>query len=192
MEKKTIASLDMDNTALLIIDYQKKLFPLVFNHEDILGKASLMIRFAQLKKLPMMVTEQYPDGLGKTVKEIRSLLKETDTYRPWAKTCFNCFREEKIAGVLKNSRRKNLLVCGIETHICVLQTVLSALDEGFNVFLLADCVGSRDALDHSLGMMQAEAAGAVLTTVETVVYQMLERSDSSEFKEALEIIKGQN
>jgi len=188
MSTPTIAGLHMHDTMLLVIDYQKKLFPHVFNYEDCLKKVKQMIEFARLVKLPVVLSEHYPDGLGRTVKELRSLLEKSGNYRPLPKKAFNCFGDKELHRILKESKKKNIIVCGIETHICVLQTVLSALKEGFNTFLLVDCVGSRGRMDHDFGLMQADSAGAVLTTVETVIYQMVKHADFPKFKEVIRLV----
>ena len=188
MSSKTIMSLHIHDSVLLVVDYQEKLFPQVFNYVETLGKAKQMIEFAQLVNLPVVISEHYPDGLGRTVKELSSQLEKTDYYHPLPKKAFNCFGDEKIHHTLKKSGKKNILICGIETHICVLQTVLSALKEGFNTFLLVDCVGARERMDHDFALMQADSAGAVLTTVETVIYQMVKHADFPKFKDVIRLI----
>ena len=188
MNTATIAELTPDNTLLLVVDYQKKLFPLVFNFEELRKKAELMIRFARLVDLPLLLTEHYPDGLGRTVKGLRLLLEESGAYRPLTKRSFDCFGNETIRQALRSSGKKNIIICGIETHICVLQTLLSALGEGFTTYLLIDAVGSRDRQDHDFALMQAESAGSVLTTVETVMYQMVKGADHPKFKEFIRLV----
>ena len=188
MSQKSISKLELNNSFVLVIDYQSKLFPLIFNNEEVLDKAETLLEFANLVKLPVVLTEHYPKGLGSTVEELKNILEAGDNYRPLEKSSFDCFRDEKIASNLASSKRKNVLVCGIETHICVLQTLLSALKRDFNVFLLVDAVGSRDQLDHHFALMQAENAGAVLTTVETVMYQMVKGADFPKFKDFIKLV----
>ncbi len=188
MAKTSILELNSTNTQLLIIDYQEKLFPHVFHSGEILPRVELMIKFARMANLPMVVSEQYPKGLGKTIDELSSLLKESSDYKPFPKTSFNCFGNEALKETLKKSGKQNLLIMGIETHICVLQTLLAAIREDFKVFLLVDTVGSRDKQDHNFALMQAETAGAVLTTVETVIYQLVKNSKYPRFKEVIDLI----
>jgi len=188
VSKPTISKLKKENSLLLMIDYQEKLFPLVFNYRTVQHKAEQMIKFAQLVKMPIVVTEQYPQGLGGTVQPLASLLQKSGNYNPYPKKYFNCFKDEKIKEIIKRSRKRNLIICGIETHICVLQTALSAVEEGFNSFLLVDAVSSRNKVDNEFGLMQAESAGVILTTVETVIYQMVEHSNFSHFKEVIKIV----
>jgi len=172
------------NTGLLVIDFQEKLFPHVLDRERITARAIFAIACLRRLGLPVIVSEQYPKGLGVTVPEIREALAED--YRPLAKTAFSCLGEpalaERIAGL------DNLLVIGIETHICVAQTVLQALPAQ-RVHVLADAVGARGEVDHREGLNRMRLAGAVISTAETAVYELLGAAKTPEHKLLFDLLK---
>jgi nicotinamidase-related amidase len=139
-------------------------------------------------KLPVLVSSQYEKGLGKTIPEIASLLPEQGVHD---KLEFSCFANESFRSALQAlpQQRKTLLLCGMETHICVLQTALGALAQDYVVHVAADAVGSRSELNWNIGLDRMRAAGAVISSTETILYELLRGSGGAAFKELLPYLK---
>jgi nicotinamidase-related amidase len=178
--------LTKENSILLVIDYQEKLLA-AFNEPDPFIDCSIkLIKFAQILKLPVVWTEQYPKGLGRTIEKVRVELRGMT---PVEKTSFSCFGEPHFISHLSEFQRKQLIVCGIETHICIEQTVLDALDAGYQAHVIIDACGSRKKSDHKTGLRKMGSAGAIMSSFEMALYEILGRSDSPEFREVLKLVK---
>lgn len=176
-----------EDCALAVIDIQKKLLTQIFEKERVLRNAQLLVRLADILSLPVILSTQYEKGLGKTVDEISAMLPET---KPMDKLEFGCFgNSEYCSAVRKLSNRTTLLLCGIESHICVTQTALGALNQGLTVHVAADAVSSRTELNWKLGLNRMQAAGAVLSSTEMMIYELLGKSGSPAFKEMLKHLK---
>jgi nicotinamidase-related amidase len=176
-----------EDCALAVIDIQEKLLPPIYERERLVRNALLLVRLADILSLPVMVSTQYERGLGKTVAEISSLLPDM---KPLDKLEFGCFgNAEYCSTVGKLANRGTLLLCGIESHICVTQTALGALNQGLNVHVAADAVSSRSELNWKLGLNRMQAAGAVLSSTEMMIYELLGRSGTPAFKEMLKHLK---
>jgi nicotinamidase-related amidase len=181
--------LTAENCALLVIDIQQKLLPPIFNKEELVRNAQLLIRLAGILDIPAMVTTQYAKGLGPTVPEIAELLPGCEQMDKLEFSSFGC--DLFCAGLKSLPRDRNtLLVCGMEAHICVLQTVLGALDRGYLVHVVADAVGSRAELNWELGLDRMRDAGAVISSTEMAMYELLRASGTAAFKQMLPFIKG--
>ena len=179
--------LRLEDCALAVIDIQEKLLPPIFEKERLLRNAQLLVRLADILSLPVIVSTQYEKGLGKTVEEISSMLPET---RPMDKLEFGCFgNSEYCAQAGKLANRTTLLLCGMESHICVTQTALGALNQGLNVHVAADAVSSRTELNWKIGLNRMQAAGAVLSSTEMMIYELLGKSGTTAFKEMLKHLK---
>lgn len=179
--------LQPDHAALVVIDVQEKLVPAIDEKERLLRNSVLLLRLARVLSLPVLVTTQYRKGLGGTLPEI---LAEAPGAEELDKTAFSCFGSETFRARLEALGRRQLLVCGMEAHICVLQTVLAALGDGYQVHVAADAVGSRSESNRQLGLRRLERAGAVISSTEMAVYELLGRSDSATFKQMLPFLKG--
>jgi nicotinamidase-related amidase len=181
--------LEPDQCALIVVDIQEKLLPPIWEKDRLIRNAQLLTRLAGILKIPALVTTQYAKGLGKTVPEIAQLLPGTPTID---KLMFSCFGSEAFCGLLKRlpGQRTTVLLCGMETHICVMQTALGALREGYLVHIAADAVSSRTELNWRLGLNRMQAAGAVLSSTEMMIYEMLRQSGAPAFKELLPLLKG--
>jgi len=176
-----------EDCALAVIDIQEKLLPPIFEKERLVRNAALLVRLADILALPVIVSTQYEKGLGQTVAEISALLPET---KPVDKLEFGCFGNgEYCSAVGKLANRNTLLLCGIESHICVTQTALGALNQGLNVHVAADAVSSRTELNWKLGLNRVQAAGAVLSSTEMMIYELLGKSGTPAFKEMLKHLK---
>jgi nicotinamidase-related amidase len=181
-------SLDPAQCALLVVDLQEKLVPSIHQHETVIRNTEVLIRLAQLLEIPVVLTTQYARGLGPTVPAIAQLLEAVP---PIDKTSFGCFGSDQFRDTLRElpGRRTTALLCGIEAHICVMQTALGALQNGYVVHVASDAVGSRSEMNYQLGLQRMEAAGAVLSSTEMMMYELLRRSGTAQFKEMLNYIK---
>ena len=181
-------ALEPDQCALIVVDIQKKLLPLIFQKEQLVRNSQLLIRAAGVLKIPSMVTTQYSKGLGPTVPEIASLLPETEAID---KDRFSCFGSDSFCTLLKRlpGNRNTLLLCGMESHICVAQTALAALREGYLVHVTSDAVSSRTEWNWKIGLERMRAAGAVISSTEMMIYELMRSSSSPAFKEMLPYLK---
>jgi nicotinamidase-related amidase len=173
--------LDPKTTTLLVIDLQEKLLPAIWEKERLLGNVTKLLQLARILGLPVVPTTQYSRGLGPTAPEIAALLDRD----PIDKTSFGCFGDPEITAKLTGT----LLVAGIEAHICVCQTVLGALDAGLPVHVAADATSSRTAANRDVGIERMRAAGAVISSTEMAIYELLGRSDREEFRRMLPYLK---
>jgi nicotinamidase-related amidase len=170
--------LDRERTALIVVDVQEGFRPYA-SFAGVAEACAKLVRAARILDVPRVVSEQYPKGLGHTAPEVG--LEEE---RPLEKSVFSAARAEgfDLAG------RDQALVCGIETHVCVSQTVLDLLERGVQVQVPADAVGSRHGIDYERGLERLERAGAVVTTVEAALFELLERAGTPEFKAVQKLI----
>ena len=182
-----LSRLDPDHSAVVVIDLQEKLLPAIEARERILERTRLLLRAADVLELPVVLTSQYASGLGPVVAPIRELTSA----EPADKTSFGCFDSPEFCRALDlgASGRTTLVVAGIETHICVAQTVLAALERGLDVHIMADATGSRSPDDRAIGLRRMERAGAVVSSVEMAVYECLRASDTKAFKALLPHLK---
>lgn len=178
--------LSPERTALVVVDLQEKLLPAIDESARVLSNTRLLLHLARVLALPVIVTTQYRRGLGDTVAGIRELAGGDAV----DKTSFGCFGDEGFRARLEATGRDRLLVAGVESHVCVAQTVLAAVSQGRVVHVAADAVGSRTAANRAVGLTRMERAGAVVSSTEMAVYELLGRSDSAAFKALLPHIKG--
>jgi nicotinamidase-related amidase len=178
-----------EQCALIVVDLQEKLLPPIWRKEQLVKNAQLLIRLAGILKIPAIVTTQYAKGLGNTVPEIASLLPETT---PIDKLMFSCFGSDVFCSLLKRlpGERTTVLLCGMETHICVMQTALDALREGYVVHVASDAVSSRAEWNWHVGLDRMRAAGAVISSTEMMIYELLRSSGAPAFKALLPYLKG--
>lgn len=181
--------LEVEHCALLVIDIQQKLLPPIFQKERLVRNSQLLIRLAGILNMPVIITTQYSKGLGETVPEIASLLPETQGID---KLLFSCFGSDAFCSVLKRlpGNRNTVLLCGMESHICVMQTALGGLREGYLVHVASDAVGSRTEWNWRIGLERMRDAGAVISSTEMMIYELLRTSGSSAFKELLPYLRG--
>jgi nicotinamidase-related amidase len=179
--------LEATQCALIVIDIQEKLLPPIFQKEQLVKNAQLLIRLAGILKIPTIATAQYTKGLGNTVPEIRSLVPDSGI----DKQLFSCFGSDVFCSMLKRlpGRRNTLLLCGMESHICVMQTALNALREGYLVHVASDAVSSRTEWNWKIGLERMRAAGAVISSTEMMIYELLRSSGTDAFKQMLPHLK---
>jgi nicotinamidase-related amidase len=174
---------DADRAALIVIDIQEAFRKGVTNFEEVARNSGILVEAAHEVGLPIVVTEQYPQGLGATVEEVASRLP--DGIKPISKVAFSAARADGFG----LEGRSQAVVCGIETHVCVSHTVLDLLEDGVEVHVVTDAVGSRAEANRELGLRKAERAGAILTSVETVLFELVREAGTPEFKKLQGLVK---
>lgn len=182
--RETVA--ERDRSAFVIVDFQERLVPHIAGHESIQANLIRISRGAEILKVPLVVTEQNPRGLGPTVSELEECFGGTEKIE---KMTFSCFGEPKFSGRLKGLNVRTLLIGGIEAHICVAQTALAAIAEGFSVHVLVDAIGSRNPANAEAAVDRLKEAGAVISTTEMALFELLGRAGTPEFKEVQKLIK---
>ena len=178
--------LKLDNTVLVMIDIQTRLWNVMSEKEALAENAARLLKGLKLLGVPVILTEQNPRGLGPTLPELSAVLPET---RPLPKFCFSCREDAGFRQALVEAKRRQVLLCGIEAHICVYQTALDLLSAGYEIHVLADCVSSRVPRNRDISLMRMQAEGAKLATAEMVLYELLETAENPKFKELLQVIK---
>lgn len=176
-----------DETALWVVDVQTKLFPSIDRKDAVLEKICLFLKAAQIFKLPLVVTEQYPKGLGHTLPNILSLLPENQSI--WEKTAFSGYFDEEIKSHVNALACRNWILIGVETHICMLQTAKDLIAANRNVVILNDATTARSFHDYSTGIEELKGIGARISNSETVIYELIRDAKAPEFKEILNLIK---
>ncbi len=172
------------DTGLLVVDVQAKLIGLIDGHQRIVWNIRRLIDGAKLLGLPVLATEQYPQGLGPTAPELATRLDQV-----FDKTAFSCGACAGMSQQLLSSGRRKWLVCGIEAHVCVQQTALDLLAEGFRVYVAADAIGSRSLHDYEIALRRMESSGATLTTVEAALFEWCQDAKSPQFKQISQLIR---
>ena len=171
--------------ALLIIDLQEKIIRPIFNKDSIIKNIKKLIDAYQILEENIFVSEQNPLKLGETIPE---LLPKVG-FKKIEKMEFSLANIQDFLIELKNKKITNLIVCGIETHICIQQTVLDCLEKGFEVILISDAMSSRNKLDHEIALQRMIQRGAILTTTESIIFELCKTADRKEFKEIRNIIQ---
>lgn len=180
---------NIDNTIAIAVDFQERLIPAMYQSEELIDKTSKLIKGLKVLGIPIVFTQQYTKGLGMTDERIQ--IKDEDGYfKYFDKVTFSCCGDSSIQEELKGYNRKNYIVFGIESHICVLQTLVDLLeDEETCVYLVCDCVSSREKYNKEIALRRAEQEGAYLTTYESILFELLKTAKADQFKEVSKIIK---
>jgi nicotinamidase-related amidase len=178
--------LEIDNAALIIIDVQGKLASLMYQKDELYDNLVKIIKGTQTLELPIIWNEQIPDKLGPTIPEVADILKDM---KPLAKTTFSCCGNNDFQARLEKSGRKQVLLVGIETHVCVYQTAVDLLQTGYEVYLVADAVSSRTEENKQIGIQAMKDAGAKITSVEMALFEMLKVARGDKFKQVIKIVK---
>ena len=186
IEERRPYMLATDNTVLLIVDVQGKLAHLMHEKEILFNNIRNTIKGAQVLDIPILVTEQYPEGLGPTIPEVTGMFENPETI---SKTSFSCCGEDRFMQILNDLHPENILVAGIETHVCVYQTVRDLLRANYAVQIIVDAVSSRTKNNKKIGLKKIIKAGAEITSVETVLFELLREAGGGKFKNILEIVK---
>lgn len=177
---------DRGSSVLLVVDVQEKFLPVLFEADRLLQNCAIAIRAARILGVPVLVTEQYPQGLGPVVAPLRDALGD---FAPIEKVAFSCFGCVEFAEKLADLGRTTLLLTGIETHVCVLQTALAGLRQGYDVHALADATTSRAAQNWQWGLERMRQAGAVITSTEMTLFELLGEAGTEEFRAVQTLLK---
>lgn len=172
-------------SVLVVVDVQEKLLPFIADKEMVVKNIVKLIKFAKIIGMPIVLTEQYPKGLGSTVKEIRELMADL---QPITKLPFSCFGSEEFKESLRRLRASTLIIVGIETHVCVNQTALDALEK-YRVHVISDATSSRTRENWRVGIERMAREGVTISSTEMLIYELLAKAGTEEFKRALELVK---
>lgn len=175
-----------EDTALLIIDVQERIFRVMLNSENLIKNITNLIEGFKILGSPIFITEQYPKGLGETESRIKSALGEIV---PLQKMSFSCAGAGDLFDTLKTKNIKQVVLAGIESHVCVQQTALDLLENGFQVNLAADACSSRKEIDYNTALSRMRNAGIIVTTTESILFELLGVCGTDEFKQISKIIK---
>ena len=175
--------LDIENTALAVIDMQGKLAGMVHENEKVLIHVEHFIKAAEAFGLPILWTEQAPNKIGETIKSIKDML--TPSHKAIHKRSFSCYGCPEFVEQLKKTNRRQILITGIETHVCVYQTVRDLNAHGYQVHLVADAVSSRQKFDHHLAIDRMRDEGIIITSTEMAMCELLKTADHPKFKEII-------
>ncbi|WP_296402193.1 isochorismatase family protein [Psychrobacter sp.] len=177
-----------DNTQAMIIDVQEKLTPHIYRQQEIILKIVTLIQGLQILGVPLVLNEQYKKGLGETIPEIMEVL-DTSKAKIIEKVTFSGCDNDETWNYLAQQNRISILVFGVETHVCVLQTVLDLLDNGMQPVVIADATGSRNAYDRRQAIRRMRRAGAVITTTEAILFELCRSSKDPAFKAISQLVK---
>jgi nicotinamidase-related amidase len=178
--------LDVDSSVLLVIDVQEKLFRAISEKEKLLDNLQRLIKGIKVLEVPILLTEQYPQGLGPTIKEIASLLTEI---RPIPKTSFSCCGDGAFLKELEELDRRQFLLAGIESHVCVYQTAADLTSSGYEVYAVSDAIGSRTGENREMGLKMMERLGVNPTSTEAVLFELLKVAEGDRFKAISQIVR---
>lgn len=182
-----MAQLNSENSLVLIIDVQEKLLNAVFNKETLSKKAAIISKTAQILGIPVIVTEQYPKGLGNTVDEVKQVLPENTQF--FEKTSFSALNNPEILDAIKSYNKNQIVIFGIETHICVNQTAAALLELGYEVNVVKDACGSRSDIEYEAGLERMKDNGAHILTTEIALFEWLKGAKNPNFKDVQALIK---
>ena len=180
-------TLDAAQTALVIIDVQEAFRASIPDFAELAARIALVAHAAQLLDVPVLVTEQYPKGLGHTAGEIRTVLPAT--LEPIEKTAFSSCGAQTFTNELERLRVRQALVCGIEAHVCVNQTTHDLLARGYQVHLLTECIASRTAHNRELGLAKMQQCGALPSSIEMALFELMRDAGHKQFKAVQKLIK---
>lgn len=178
--------LKQEDTILLVIDIQERLWNAMYNKEEIERNAGMLVELASRTGIPIILTEQYKKGMGGTIPSIGERMKGTEAIE---KLCFNSFDSDLFKDMLSSLHRKTLLITGMEAHICILQTALAAIGHDYAVHVVADATGSRTERNHNIGLERMRDAGCVVTSAETAAFEIIKEAGTPLFKEMLKLVK---
>lgn len=175
-----------ENAVLVVIDVQEKLFPLISGKEKVLENIQRLIQFAKIINIPVILTEQYPKGLGSTIQEIRNLIPDVAVIE---KVEFSCFGSERFREIVRELNAKLLIIVGVEAHICIMQTAIEGVEEGFRVCVVSDATSSRNIEDKEIALERMKENGVIVASTEMLIYEVLKKAGTQEFRETLKLIK---
>jgi nicotinamidase-related amidase len=187
MARPDIYRPEQSSTGLLVIDIQEKFNPAIASFDDVVANTVRLVRAFAILNMPVIATEQYPQGLGPTVRPVAEVLPPEAA--PLAKKYFSCCGAEGFAERLETTGVAAVVLCGVETHVCVYQTALDLMDQGRTVIAIANAVASRREIDHVTALRRIEQAGGIIMTAEMLLFELLRTADAPAFKEIQKLVK---
>ena len=181
--------LQRTESLLVIVDVQEKLMPVIDRADAVIANIARLVRAAKVMDLPVVLTEQYSKGLGHTMPDVKSAFDETFGYQPIEKATFSAYGAGEFVAALRLARRKQILIAGVETHVCVYQTVSDLLAAGYEVTLLTDAMSSRTAANKEIAIQRMAKDGAKLSSTEMALFEMTVTSATAEFKAISKLVK---
>ena len=178
--------IDRDNAIGVVIDIQEKLLPHISEKEDVVKNTGILIQGLKELGIPVMVTEQYKKGLGETVEEIAKQIEEFPHYE---KVSFSCCDDPRFAESLELSSKRDVIIAGIESHVCVLQTAIDLKQRGFHPYVVANCISSRSTADKQFALIRMQQEGIYITTYEAILFELARKSGTDEFKAISRLVK---
>lgn len=175
-----------EGTCCVVIDYQERILPAMAQKENLLENSVKLLKGLEILGVPVMVTAQYAKGLGLNVPEIR---EAAGTEEYCDKKSFSIYEDEGAREKLKGFGRKNVIICGIEAHICVMQSVIGLLEAGYQPIVVEDCISSRKLHDKEVSVRRMEAEGAIVTTYESLLFEMTGGAGAASFKQISNLVK---
>ena len=177
--------IELEKCILVLIDAQEKLLPHISDQQKLTRNLKILLEGAHVMGVPIISTQQYPDGLGKTISEISEKLQSPAIN----KITFSCCDEDEFMANLQLKKKTTVILSGIETHICVQQTAIDLSSAGYQPVVVANCVSSRQTLDHEIALQRMKSEGAIITTYESLLFELCRSSESSYFKRISQLIK---
>lgn len=181
-----LQNLNVESSLLLVVDIQGKLARLMHQPDDLIKQTGILIEACKLLQIPIVWAEQLPEKLGPTVSE---LAEKLEGLTPYPKASFGCCENTKLAEAIRRSGRFQILLCGIEAHVCVWQTAASLLREGFQVHIVSDAISSRSQFNRDVGLQRIIAAGGQTSCVEMALFELMGSAEHPKFREIAKLVK---
>ncbi len=178
--------IELNQSAGLVIDIQEKLFPHMAQNEELLRRTSILLEGLRVLNIPLIVTEQYPKGLGPTIQPLTGLLKDELVHE---KISFSCCGDPAVMDQIQALDRDILIICGIEAHVCVLQTVVDLLEQGYRPVVVEDCISSRNPADLRVAVERMRSEGAIISTSESILFELARVAGTEQFKAISRLVK---
>jgi len=178
--------IDLNQTQTLVIDIQEKLYPYMYKKEEFLENSIKLIQGLKLFNIPFTLNEQYPKGIGSTISPIKELLNDEKIYE---KITFSCCKTDNTMEHIKKLNKKFVIIFGIEAHVCVMQSVLDLLEDGFIPVVITDCISSRSSHNKDSSIQRMIQSGAIPATYESILFELCVSAKNKVFKEISKIIK---
>jgi len=178
--------IDKENCIAVLIDVQERLFPVMGQSDDLLRACLTLLQGMEILEIPLLITEQYPKGLGTTLKDLSDLASGIE---PMEKISFSCMGDAVFKATLEESKRKQVIIAGIESHVCVMQTVRDLQEAGYQAVVLADAISSRKNSDRAVALERMRTEGALITTVESLLFELTVVAGTERFKAISRLVK---
>lgn len=178
--------INLEDAIFCLVDVQERLFPHIENKDKLEKNLLTLVKGLKVLDVPFIVNEQYKKGIGETIPSLKAIVKEDSSFE---KTTFSACKNNDILEAIKATNKKVVIVAGIETHVCVLQTCIDLLENGFEVVLVTNACGSRKKVDHKMGILRLVQAGVIPTTYESILFELTVDSKNPCFKEISSLVK---